>query len=427
MTIRNPGNAAVLHRMIRTLIVVGLRGALLGWLFLSRGRRRGRRLDVLLDIWLADTVVALGPAFVKAAQLLSTRADVLPPRMCRALARLYDRVRPDPVDALVALRATGLPVSRARLVGSGSIACVYRVRLVDGREFAVKVRRPGIDRALNADLAMLESLGRLAARIPRLRGVPVTDIVGQLTHAIRGQLDLTAEAEALQGFRRSLAGVAGVHVPVVDTELSTRDALVMEFVAGLERRRPDEFIEQDRKQAVLTALRAVYRMLFLDGVVHCDLHPGNLYFRPDGTIVIVDAGFTVTLPDTAREKFAAFFYCMSQGDGPACADIVLSTAKSAPGADVAGFRSAMVTLIDKSAGRPAVDFDLAAFATALFDLQRRHGFYADPRFVFPILSLLVLDGAVREYHPKVDFQGAAKPFLTIALFESVLTANGEAR
>jgi ubiquinone biosynthesis protein len=248
-----------------------------------------------------------------------------------------------------------------------------------------------------------------------------------LTDSIRGQLDLAREAKFLGEIRNSMRSVPGVTVPAVDTTMSTKDVLVMEFVDDLRRRRPDEFAEADRERAVVTALRAAYRMLFLDGVVHCDLHPGNLYFRADGTIVIVDAGFTVRLTDSAREKFAAFFYCMSQGDGPACADIVLSTAKSAPGADVAAFRAGMTALIEDAAGRPAAEFDLVVFATALFDLQRRYGFYADPQFVFPILSLLVLEGAVREFHPKVDFQREAKPFLTTALFESVLTAGMAAK
>jgi ubiquinone biosynthesis protein len=276
---------------------------------------------------------------------------------------------------------------------------------------------------------------------------------------------LAREGDFLREIRESMRSVPGVTVPAV--EMSTKDVLVMDFVDDLRRRRPDEFTEADRERAVVTALRAAYRMLFLDGVVHCDLHPGNLYFRPDGTIVIVDAGFTVRLTDSAREKFAAFFYCMSQGDGPACAEIVLSTAvtlaRSARGrgrlhavssslrslrfapkdavlvpkdegtaaaahsANVAAFRAGMTALIEDAAGRPAAEFDLVSFATALFDLQRRYGCYADPQFVFPILSLLVLEGAVREFHPKVDFQREAKPFLTTALFECVLTAGMAAK
>lgn len=423
MAITDVGDGAVLLRLVRVFGILGKRGVLLCWLCLRRGRctRSPRtRFDLELDTWLADTVVAIGPAFVKAAQLLSTRADVLPQRVCRALARLYDRVRSDPVDGWVALLAAGLPVAGARLIGSGSVACVYRVRLGDGRDVAVKVRRPGIDRSLTRDLAMVRRVAAMLAVTPMLRGVPVAEIVGQVCDSIHAQLDLAREAEFLSDLRESMRSLPGVTVPAVDRKLSTGDVLVMDFVDGLERRRPEEFAESDRKLAVLTALRAAYRMLFLDGVVHCDLHPGNLYFRLDGTIVMVDAGFTVRLSDSARERFAAFFYCLSQGDGPACADIVLSTARSTPGADTGGFRAGLIVLVEQNTGRSAVEFDLVSFATRLFDLQRRYGFYADPQFVFPILSLLVLEGAVREYHPEVDFQREAKPFLTIALFEAVL-------
>ncbi len=419
MAVAKVGLGVVLLRFIRVTGLIAVRGPRLWWLY--RARRTTK-----FDASLADTVVALGPAFVKAAQLLSTRADLLSPQLCRALARLYDNVRPGRADATAALAAAGLPSDGARLVGSGSIACVYRVRLA-GRDLAVKVRRPGIEVSLKGDLAMLARLAWLLAKAPPLRGVPVVEIAGQLTDSIRGQLDLVREATFLGEIRDSMRSVPGVTVPVVDATMSTKDVLVMEFVDDLRRRRPDEFAEADRERAVVTALRAAYRMLFLDGVVHCDLHPGNLYFRADGTIVIVDAGFTVRLTDSARAKFAAFFYCMSQGDGPACADIVLTTAKSAPGADVAAFRAGMTALIEDAAGRPAAEFDLVAFAAALFELQRRCGFYADPQFVFPILSLLVLEGAVREFHPKVDFQREAKPFLTAALFESVLTAGMAAK
>ncbi|WP_158895176.1 ABC1 kinase family protein [Amycolatopsis anabasis] len=419
MTNPGIGTGAVILRLVRTLAVLTGRALPLGWLLVTGRARSGA-----WDAWLADTVVALGPAFVKAAQLLSTRADLLPPRACRALARLHDRVRPIPPRSSAALAA--FPGTEARLVGAGSIACVYRVRL-DDRVVAVKVRRPGIDRALNLDLALFERLAALVAKAPVLRGVPVAEIADQLAASIRAQLDLAAEAESLDGFRRTVASLPGVTVPEADRALSTEDILVMDFLDDLTRRRPAELAEPDRHRAVVTALRAVYRMLFLDGVVHCDLHPGNLYFRPDGTIVILDAGFTVRLTDSAREKFAAFFYCMGQGDGEACADIVLSTARSVPGADAEGFRAELAALVAAHTGRPAAEFDLVSFATALFDVQRRYGFAADPQFVFPILSLLVLEGTVREFHPGVDFQRVAKPFLVSALFERALVPTEEVR
>ncbi|MFE9749001.1 ABC1 kinase family protein [Saccharothrix saharensis] len=397
---------------------------LLAW-WAATGRLRGHRAGPALESWLVGTVVELGAAFVKAAQLLSTRADLLPPRVCRALARLYDQVRPEPLSPSAAPQ--GLAGSPATLVGSGSIACVHRVRLADGRDVAVKVRRPDVERSLPLDLALFEGVAGVLARLPVLRGAPIVDIARQLTGGIRAQLDLVREAELLDGFRRSMADVPGVTVPAVDRELSTADVLVMEFVGDLVRRRPEDLSVANRRRAVVTALRVVYRMLFLDGVVHCDLHPGNLYFREDGSIVVLDAGFTVRLSDSAREKFAAFFYCLGRGDGPACADIVASTATAVPGADPDGFRAGLVALVEANAGRRAEEFDLISFATTLFDVQRRHGFYADPQFVFPILSLLVLEGTVREFHPEVDFQREAKPLLVAALFERAVARGGTSR
>jgi ubiquinone biosynthesis protein len=424
MDVGNVGRGAVVLRFARVLVVLGGRSLSLARSVVT-GRLRGPAAGPVLESWLAGTVVELGAAFVKAAQLLSTRPDLLPPKACRALARLYDQVRPEPASSFPALR--GLAGTPATLIGSGSIACVYRVRVAGGRDVAVKVRRPDVERSLPLDLAVLERVARVLARLPALRGAPVAEVARQLTASIRAQLDLTREADRLDGVRKAMAGVPGVTVPAVHRDLSTEDVLVMDFVGGLVRFRPDELSAPNRRRAVVTALRAVYRMLFLDGVVHCDLHPGNLYFREDGSIVILDAGFTVRLSDSAREKFAAFFYCLGRGDGPACADIVASTATAAPGADPDGFRAELAALVEASAGRRAAEFDLVSFATTLFDVQRRHGFHADPQFVFPILSLLVLEGAVREFHPEVDFQREAEPLLVTALFERALARGGASR
>lgn len=417
MTSRAHGTGVVIGRAVRALAVIGGRSALAG-LSAAASWARGERFQD--DRWPADAVVALGPAYVKVAQLLSTRTDVLPPRWCRALEPLHDRARP--VESRAALRRLRARFGDPRpvLVRAGSIACVYRVTVPGRGQLAVKVRKPGIGPALAADLALVDRVARAVAKLPALRRVPVVEVVRQVAARVLAQLDFAREAELLDGFRDALRDVPGVVVPKVDRLLSTRDMVVMEYLDGLDRLRPDDLGVEERRRAVATALRAVYRMLFIDGVVHCDLHPGNLYFRPDGTVVILDAGFTVRLDEAAREKFAAFFYCMSQGDGEACADIVLSTAVPTEGADPSAFRAELADLVTRHAGREAGAFDLAPFATRLFDAQRRHGYFADPRFVFPILALLVLEGTVREFDPDADFQRLARPYLLSALMERAL-------
>ena len=359
----------------------------------------------------ADTLVRLGPAFVKAGQLLSTRVDVLPAAVCARLARLYDQLPPGRLvpPAVPAALRDELDGGRLVPVAAGSIACVYRGRLRDGRVVAVKVRRPGVDRLVHCDVRLLVALAALLQRLPAVRGAPVADMAGQVGESIRLQLDLVREAAALRSLRSNLAELDGVRVPAVLDAHSGPGVLVMEFVDGLRRGAAPA---GQARAATVRALHAAYHMLFLDGFVHCDLHPGNVYPMQDGSVVIVDAGFSRRLTETARRGFASFFYQMSRGNGVACADIVLATARGAgPAADREGLRAGIANLVTANHRAQVADFDLVAFAVRLFALQREHGFYADPQFVFPILSLIVLEGTLRGLCPDVDFQIEALPFV----------------
>jgi ubiquinone biosynthesis protein len=366
----------------------------------------------------AQCLVRLGPAYIKAGQLFSTRVDVLPASLCRALAYLHDRLPPMPDLDPVAVLPTAL---RAQIQGgtlsaeaAGSIACVYRARLRDGRDVAVKVRRPGIERTLSRDIALLRAAARLAERLPGMRGVPLAEMVTQVTECVRQQLDFVREAAALRDLRENLAAMKDVRIPAVIEEYSGPGVLVMEYIAGLRR---GTLPGQTNRTALVSALHAVYHMLFLDGFVHCDLHPGNLYPMPDGSVVLVDAGFTRLLTEDARRKFASFFYMMSRGDGAACADIVLSTARSGSATDTEGFRESMVRLVENNSRASVGDFDLVGFTIRLFAIQREHGLYADPQFVFPVLSLIVLEGSLRAACRDVDFQMEALPFVLRGLMK----------
>ncbi|SDG50406.1 ubiquinone biosynthesis protein [Lentzea fradiae] len=359
---------------------------------------------------LTDAVIRLGPAFLKVAQLLSTRVDVVPLEVCRALARVHDDLPAAPVS--LALRRFP-PRLRDEIVtvepiAAGSIATVYRAELRDGRHVAVKVRRPGIGRVVERDLALLAALARLAESMRLLGGMPVVNVVSEIADAVRQQLDFDAEALALRELSTNLAALPGVRVPEVAEELCGPGVLVMEHLPGL---RGGTVSPEAKRAATLTALRAVYQMIFLDGLVHCDLHPGNLYPMPDGSAVIVDAGFCRRTTGTGRNAFVEFFYRMTRGDGAACAEVVLATATAGERFDPEGFRTEMIELVESATRDSIADFALVPFTVRLFAAQREHGLTADPAFVFPILSLVVLEGTLREVCPDVDFQAEALPFV----------------
>jgi ubiquinone biosynthesis protein len=370
-------------------------------------------------------VQVLGPAFIKGGQVLGTRRDLLPPVVCDELSALVDSVKPLSMqEARSALTcaygaAFGSVFATCDLhaVAGGSVACVYRGRLHDGREVAIKVRRPSLEAVMATDMTLAIGMGRLGARLPPLRGTPVQEVIEQVCHAVRSQLDFAKEAANLKRLRRNLSSVPRVWVPALEEAAVREGVVVMEFIRGLDATVAQRSSPAVRKRLAAGTLAAMYHMLFIDGFVHCDLHPGNLYFTEHGQVVVLDAGFSVQLSDRMRRLFAEFFLNMALGEGTRCAEIVVESATAVHlDADVQGFTREMAGLVQRSSGLPARDFSLLAFASEMFDLQRRFGLHAAAELIFPLLSLLVIEGTVRDLDPDVDFQEAARPMLVRGVF-----------
>ncbi|MFI9005782.1 ABC1 kinase family protein [Actinosynnema sp. NPDC053489] len=391
---------------------------------LRRGGPAARR-----HVWsrLTTLLTRLGPAFVKAGQVLGTRRDVLPTAVCDELSALQDSVPPlsarqareafaevygDQFDALF----TEVDYTA---VAAGSIAGVHRARLTSGREVALKLRRPGVERVMGLDLALMRRGARLVAVLPPLRGVPVAEVVDAMCDAVLGQLDFEREAASLARLRGELAVVPRVWVPQVVPHACRPRCIAMEFIPDLDVDAASRCPPAVRRKFAESGLTAIYEMLFVNGFVHCDLHPGNLYFTESAQVVVLDAGFSVQLGDRLRLLFADFFLNMAIGDGDKCAAIVVeSSAEVRPDADLPGFLDRMADLVRRSHGLPAREFSLMAFAAEMFDLQRRHGIHAAPELIFPLLSLLVIEGTIRDLDPEVDFQELARPVLLKGRFTS---------
>lgn len=415
--------AARAIRVLATSIVV-LGPALVGWLSRRDEQSRSaaqrqvyRRLTTLLML--------LGPTFIKVGQVLGTRRDVLPPMLCDELATLQDSVTPlvQAERAVALAEAYGGDSAEVfaeidpEPVASGSVACVYRGRLAAGIDVAVKLRRPGIERIMSVDLALVRMGATLVARLRAFRGVPVLSVIDNMSDAILGQLDFEREADNLRLLRKNLSEVPRVWVPKVYPEACRPRCIVMEFIPGLAVDTVDRCTPAARKRFAASGLAAMYQMLFVDGFVHCDMHPGNLYFTTSAQVVVLDAGFSVQLSERLRRLFAEFFMNMSIGRGTRAAEIVIESSESVGAeADLPGFTVRMADLVERSHGLPAHEFSLIAFATEMFDLQRKHGIHAAPELIFPLLSLLVIEGTIRELDPTMDFQEAARPQLMRGLF-----------
>jgi ubiquinone biosynthesis protein len=187
----------------------------------------------------------------------------------------------------------------------------------------------------------------------------------------------------------------------------------MEWVDGFEPTADLNLEMEEGRRAARQGVLALYQMIFVDGFVHADLHPGNVRIFAGGDLVLLDTGLVASLPPKQRAQFRDFFFAMAANDGATCAHIVRDTARYLPEKfDQRKFTRAMVEMVNKASGLRAKDFDVAAFARDLFDIQRRFSVRGSVDFTLVILSLGVFEGILRALDPAMDFQREAIMFLS---------------
>jgi ubiquinone biosynthesis protein len=389
----------------------------------SRLRRRSRA--ELVGARAAAFCESCGATFVKVGQILSMRRDIFPPEIAAELSRLKDRMRPvgHSMSVRIIERQLGAPIDALFSVfeqtplASASIASVYRAWLPDGRPVAVKVRRPKVAQIVADDLALLRGLAKRLARMPGLHLPPLQEILEEIFPHVESQLDLHREATNLRRLNANFINCPGVHLPAVIDGYCGEEVLTMEYMSLPLTAHYDGRL----RASLVTSLRALYRMIFIDGFVHCDLHQGNLYLRDGGEVVIVDAGFVVELTDVERLRFAKFFYGFVTNSGEDCARIIRQSAIFTPPAfDERAFTRDIEESVSRASGRSAQEFDVARFVIDLLRVQGRHQLYGSTPFVMPIIALLVMEGLVREVVPDLDFQREARPFLAASLLPGLL-------
>ena len=281
---------------------------------------------------------ALGPAFVKLGQVLASRVDLLGPEWIASLDLLHDRAQPVAFAALEAqlVADLGAPLERrfaafeTRAAAAGSIAQVHRARLADGRDVAVKIRRPGVGDAIEADLVLLETLADWwQEEQPLARRFQPVELVRQLRKSLAREVDFAAEARSQERFAESFHDDPDVVVPRVHAEFTRASLLVMDWVDGTpgsDLARLDE-LGFDRARLAARGADAVLKMVLVDGLFHADPHPGNVFFLPGDRVALIDFGMIGWLSAKRRDELLDLLAGAADRDPDAMRDVLLAWAE----------------------------------------------------------------------------------------------------
>ena len=275
---------------------------------------------------LANDLEKLGPTFVKIGQMLSTRADLLPPVYLDALSRLQDDVEPISYEAATEVfeDELGVRVSKAfrsfneRPLASASLGQVHRAELHDGRRVVVKIQRPGIRKEISKDLDALEGIAEFMDEHTDFGKKYNTGLlVAQFRRSLLQELDYQREASQLLELKNNLVNFHLLEIPGVVPDFTSSKVLTMDYLPGNKVTSLSGTVIADVDGAVLVEelFKAYLQQILVDGFFHADPHPGNLLLTKEGTIAILDLGMVGRIPQTSRDQLFHLLVGIAEGNG----------------------------------------------------------------------------------------------------------------
>jgi len=302
-------------------------------------------------------LAALGPTFVKLAQIFSTRADLVAEPYLSALGTLTDRVPPVRWSAIRAVLAaawqtdpdTILDALDPEPLAAGSLGQVHRARL-RGREVVVKVLRPRVDEIVDRDVRVARRIvDWVYARYPHHHVLGFRVVLDEFSVHVREEMDFVREGAQATRMRARFADEPRLRIPEVMTELTRKDVLVMEYLPGTRIDALDARIAQgqvDPRVLVETLIECYARMMLRDGVFHADPHPGNLLIDDAGRIILLDFGMVIDVDATTRKLLFDTIIAAIRRNPEATAEGFFKLGMVAPGTPPDTMHALVAVLLD---------------------------------------------------------------------------------
>ena len=400
--------------------------------------RFGRRLDTPRGERLRRALESLGPIFVKFGQVLSTRRDLLPADVADELARLQDRVPPFPGEAAVREIERGLGRPLDELFddfdrtpqASASIAQVHFARLKDGREVAVKVRRPNMAPVIERDLELLRTAGSLLMRVSAdARRLRPLDVIDEFDKYLHDELDLIREAANANQLRRNFEGSRLLRVPEMYWDWCATNVLTMERMHGFPVSQVERMREAgvDLKQLSRDGVEIFFTQVFRHGFFHADMHPGNILVGDAGPdfnrYIALDFGIVGTLSDFDKNYLAQNFLAFFRRDYRRVAELHVESGWVPPTTRVEELEGAVRACCEPFFDRPLKEISLGLVLLRLFQASRRFNVEIQPQLVLLQKTLLNVEGLGRQLDPDLDLWVTAKPILERWMQEQIGVAG----
>ncbi|MFN3431770.1 MAG: ABC1 kinase family protein [Candidatus Sericytochromatia bacterium] len=396
----------------------------------------------------------LGPTFVKLGQVMSTRADLLPPAYIEELSKLQEKVTPLGWDQMESVlldewnfklleRNLGeRPATSARDIflefnphplAAGSIGQVYTAKILDGvskqtKQVIVKLQRPGVDGVVEADVALLKDFAKtLSKRFDWARFYNISEIVDEFASVIRGEMDFTREAQNTEIIGHSLQKhyAKQVSTPKVYWEFSGRKMLTLEFVEGAKistlfpgfvGEQPLHLSVEQKKLLAQSITNVFLQQIFVDGFFHADPHPGNLMVRWDfkankPEMVIIDFGMVGRIDPRSRDLLIDFLLAIVQFDAARATERILEYGQPSRNVDRHQLAQELDHLLRTFLGKPIKEVEVGQLLQQILNLMVQYRVRMPASFLMMARVFVTIEGINRQLDDEYMLIKVAEPFI----------------
>ncbi len=368
----------------------------------------------------------LGPTFVKLGQIASTRPDILPPPILRALSRLQDRVKPfSAIEAhRIFERDIGLPIEEAfssfndTPFASGSIAQAHEARTIDGTRVVVKVKRPGIEQIVRLDVYVLKFLAQQAESLfPELRPFRPRLLIEEFTQTLERELDFINEASATARFHAAFADEPHIVTPDVHWPLTGPGILTTQYLDGARFSQAVSDADLNRPVLARRISECFVRQFFELGFFHADPHPGNLLIASPATLQIIDFGMVGQLDDDLIDHLVLGLLAIVKREYEILVDVIADLDCFGATTDRTQLGRDLRIFVNKYYGLPVRRMDMSVIFGELIETVRKNDVTLPRDFIAAFKSLAIISGVVMQLDPEFNIIEVLQPRLSALLRE----------
>ncbi len=406
-----------------------------GWALAWDGlwQRRSPRIRQQRAQWLTETLLNLGPTFIKIGQFLSTRVDLLPLEYVQSLSELQDKVPQfEPKQAIAIIEAElSKPLYALyrefdpQPLAAASLGQVHRARLHTGEDVVVKVQRPGLKSLLDLDYRATGRLIRLLQRwLPQTRRYELAAIYDEFFAILFQEVDYIQEGKNAARFQANFADHPRIVVPQIYWQFTTIKVLTMSYVPGIKVDQRQQILAcgLDPKKINQLGICCYLKQLLQDGFFHADPHPGNLAVTPSGSLIFYDYGMMSEVMAMDKDQMVKTFFAVLKKDTDQVIHTLTSMGLIEPVADMSSVKRITQIILEEFTEKPV---DVKAFEQMKQDVYaifEQQPFRLPAKMTYILKSLTTLDGIARILDPEYNLTAAAQPFV-----RSLTVSEGKGR